>query len=63
LDPIRLACPRAALAGLSAQHADDDQDQQDDEQCSETDVHVATSKWLKESVPIGGSRETVSINR
>jgi hypothetical protein len=42
---------RVEARAFSAQYADDDQDHQDDEQRSETDVHVATSQLIGGSVP------------
>jgi hypothetical protein len=44
---------------FSAQHADDDQDQQDDEQRSETDIHVVTSQLIGKIVPVSDGIETL----
>jgi ABC-type Zn2+ transport system substrate-binding protein/surface adhesin len=47
----------------SAQHADDDQDQQDDEHGSETDVHGFTSQVIARIVPITARIETAFQER
>jgi hypothetical protein len=48
-----------AARTFSAQHADDDQDQQNDEQRSETDIHVVTSQLIGKIVPVSGGIETL----